>query len=99
MDLRKYRELAEKGGEMGEAIEELLAEIEQLQKAKMPKLLNATETCDVLEISIKNLSHARKTKFFPEPFTQIGTRPFWLESEIYDYRAIKQGVKKEDRDG
>lgn len=99
MDLRPYRELATRGGEMGDAISELLAEYERLQKAKMPALLNATETCEILGISIKNLTHARKTKLFPEPYTQIGSRPYWLESDVYDYLAFKQRVKKDDGDG
>lgn len=83
---------------MGDAIMDLLLEVDRLHKAGMPTLLNATETCEILGISIKNLSHARKTKFFPEPYTKIGNRPFWLESDVYDYLALKQGDKR-DGDG
>lgn len=95
MTLSQHRAWADSiGGEVGRKVNSILDELEtakqQARGRELPPLLGSKEVADLLGISSKNIPHTRKTKLFPEPDLMVGTRPFWFQTTIEDYREIKE---------
>lgn len=91
MTLKQYRLLAEEiGGEQGKKVLELVEMLEEARDIiagkKFPKVLGNKEVADAIGIDPKNMHHARKTRFFPDPDFTVGSRPFWFETTIDRYR-------------
>ncbi|GIO57947.1 hypothetical protein [Paenibacillus cineris] len=91
LTLNQYRLLADEiGGEKGKRILELVDQLEEARAIiagmKMPRVLGNKEVADALGIDPKNMHHARKTRFFPDPDFEVGTRPFWFETTIQAYQ-------------
>ncbi|MFF2887870.1 hypothetical protein [Paenibacillus sp. NPDC057967] len=95
LSLERHRMIADRvGGEAALSILELIAEIERLQGLTdlpdVTALIGAKEVADILHIHPKNMHHARKTRFFPEPYLHIGKRPMWLAETIREYKEKKE---------
>lgn len=95
LSLERHRRIADRlGGEAALSIHELIAEIERLRELmELPDvsaLIGAKEVADILNINPKNMHHARKTRFFPEPYAHIGKRPMWLAETIKEYIKKKE---------
>ncbi|RJX41093.1 hypothetical protein D3P09_03545 [Paenibacillus pinisoli] len=95
LSLERHRVIADRaGGEAASSIHELIAEIERLRGLivlpDVSALIGAKEVADILNINPKNMHHARKTRFFPEPYTHIGKRPMWLAEAIQEYIEKKE---------
>lgn len=67
-------------------------------KQKAIDISGVAEAAKILEIQKKNISHARKTKDFPEPFVVLECGPIWMTSDLVDYKE-KRDLKKSKRDG
>jgi len=91
LTLNKYRLMAEEiGGEKGLEILELVNQLKEAREIiagiKFPRVLGNKEVADAIGIDPKNMHHARKTRFFPDPDFMVGTRPFWFETSIQHYK-------------
>ncbi|WP_219838064.1 hypothetical protein [Paenibacillus sp. R14(2021)] len=99
--LKDYRErAAELGGETERLVLDLVTEIEDLRSElagqKLPALLGSTEVAERLGIDSRNMHHKKRTKFFPQPAVTVGTRPFWLERDIVEYKVKSDDWRKND---
>lgn len=103
MTLNQYRLLADEiGGENGQKILELVNQLEEARAIiagkKMPRVLGNKEVAETLEIDPKNMHHARKTRFFPDPDFYVGSRPFWFETSIQNYKdKVEEWRDKRDK--
>ncbi|MBD0381256.1 helix-turn-helix transcriptional regulator [Paenibacillus sedimenti] len=59
----------------------------------IPPLCGVTEVARLLGVERTTLPRMRKFKDFPQPITHIGTRPIWLESDIVDYKEMREAKK------
>ncbi|MGW8823385.1 hypothetical protein ACWGNU_14790 [Paenibacillus lautus] len=91
MTLNQFRLMADEiGGENGQKILELVNQLEEARDIiagkKFPAVLGNKEVADAIGIDPKNMHHARKTRFFPDPDFMVGSRPFWFETSIQRYK-------------
>jgi predicted DNA-binding transcriptional regulator AlpA len=83
IELEQYRLLADRiGGDDGLKIKEL---IKAYELAKSIKLLSNQDVAELLGIDPKNMTHKRRTSFFPDPVLYAGKFPIWLRSDIEEY--------------
>ncbi len=65
------------------------------ERPRIPPLCGTKEVAELLGITRQNVPNTRKTKGFPDPITHIGKRPFWLESDILEFRDKRNHRKSE----